>query len=116
MRVLVCGGRDYTDRGWLQSVLSRIHAASSITVLIHGRARGADSLAGEWAERNGVMVLEYAADWERYKKAAGAVRNQRMLDHGKPELVLAFPGGRGTADMVGRARDAGVRTIVIRSR
>ncbi len=89
MRVLVCGGRDYTDRGWLQSVLSRIHAASSITVLIHGRARGADSLAGEWAERNGVMVLEYAADWERYRKAAGAGRRIWWVGRGMRGFVLS---------------------------
>jgi len=109
MRVLVCGGRDFSDRTLLKATLD--HLAPS--VVISGGARGADALAAEWAEATGwnvggVHLEEFPADWTAHGKAAGPIRNQQMLDEGKPDLVVAFPGGRGTADMVRRARAAGV--------
>jgi hypothetical protein len=103
MRVLVCGGRDYGGKPIevlkLCSVLDEIHGATPITVLIHGDARGADRLAATWARRSGVSVESYQAEWNKYGKAAGHIRNVRMLEKGKPELVVAFPGGTGTEDM-----------------
>lgn len=58
-----------------------------------------------------VSCLTEIADWSKYGKAAGPMRNQKMLDEYKPDLVVALPGGRGTADMVSRARVAGVEVI-----
>lgn len=104
MRLLVCGGRDFTDRDWLYSVLDDIKPA----VVIHGAAPGADTLAGDWAKERGVPVEAYPADWDKHGRAAGPIRNSRMLREGKPDLVLAFPGGRGTANMVKQAGQAGV--------
>jgi hypothetical protein len=84
-------------------------------LLIHGGATGADTLAGYAAETLDVSfgatwgVVKYRADWKKHGKAAGFKRNQQMLDEGKPDLVIAFPGGKGTADMVRRAEAAGVR-------
>lgn len=104
MKVLVCGGRKYTDAETIDKVLSTL----DITILAHGGATGADSLAGEWAHRNHIPCNVFSADWRKYGKGAGPERNQRMLDQFKPDLVLAFPGGRGTADMVKRALAAGV--------
>jgi hypothetical protein len=109
MRVLVCGGRDYADDILLAEVLDDIDSQRRVTLLIEGEARGADTLARQWAERRRIPVRKYPADWEHDGKAAGPIRNQRMLDDGKPDLVVAFPGGRGTADMVRRANAAGVR-------
>lgn len=83
-----------------------------ITV-ISGGARGADFLARCYAKYCGWEYQEFLADWKKYKAAAGPIRNQWMLDEGKPDLVIAFPGGKGTADMVSRARKAGVRTVEI---
>lgn len=77
-------------------------------VIISGKAKGADTVAIEWAVVNWCSWEEYPADWEQYGKAAGPIRNQRMLDEGKPDLVIAFPGGTGTADMVRRAKAAGI--------
>lgn len=112
MRVLVCGGRDYRDKAFLWSVLDGLGppAASEI---ISGMAPGADSYAAEWAQRFGFPLHKFHADWKTHGKAAGPIRNQRMLDEGKPDLVVAFPGGRGTADMVRRARSAGVPVMEI---
>jgi hypothetical protein len=82
--------------------------AINVDAIIHGGARGADSMAGEFANETGIEEIVFPADWKMYGRRAGPIRNQQMLDEGKPDLVVAFPGGRGTADMVGRARTAGI--------
>lgn len=108
MVVLVCGGRSYSDGARLFEELEKIHTATPITLLVEGQARGADALANCWAKLAGIPTKRYPADWGRYGKAAGFIRNATMLADAKPELVVAFPGGRGTADMVRRARQANV--------
>ncbi len=107
--ILVCGGRDYVNRVHLFQVLTKIATEwpGQIT-LIHGGASGADSLAGEWAKLRGIRTTIYPADWKRDGRSAGPIRNSEMLIDGKPDLVVAFPGGRGTADMVTKARRAGI--------
>lgn len=106
-RVLVCGGRDWQDA---QAVHRRLDELQPEAVL-QGGASGADKAARAWARKHGVHCETWAADWKRKGKAAGPIRNQDMLDYGRPDLVLAFPGGRGTADIVRRARRAGVPVI-----
>lgn len=105
IRPLVCGGRDYSDRARLFQVLDHYHASSGgFSVVIHGAARGADNLAGEWAAARGLPVDAYPADWNRYGDAAGRIRNAKMLRDSKATHVIAFPGGRGTAHMMSIAR------------
>ena len=112
MRVLVTGGRDFSDRELLFEALDRLHAAHGFTALIHGDANGADRLSGEWATSRGISVEVHPADWKKHGRAAGPIRNQKMLEE-QPELVVAFPGGKGTADMVKKARQAGVEVFVV---
>ena len=109
--LLVCGGRSYADAARLVRVLDRVAERVEILAVRHGGARGADMLAGAWAESNGYTVQVYPADWERHGARAGPIRNQAMLDAHNPEIptsrvvaVVAFPGGAGTADMVRRAK------------
>lgn len=109
MRVLVCGGRDYHQFAAVDKALRQVHDQYGIDVLIHGAARGADSLGAKWAEQRGIPTLSFPADWDKHGRAAGHIRNAQMLDEGKPEGVVAFPGGRGTADMVRKARAAGIK-------
>jgi hypothetical protein len=112
MRVLVCGGRDYRDREAVAVALAPYKPAgaseASEHIIIHGGAPGADTLADEWCDVFGVRKRVFRADWNKHGRAAGPIRNRRMLEEGKPDLVLAFPGGRGTADMVRQAQAAGV--------
>jgi hypothetical protein len=108
LRVLACGGRDFNDTGLVRETLDRLHAQRGVSLLIHGAARGADRMAGEWAKSAGVPVLTFPADWDRHGRGAGPIRNARMLREGSPNYVVAFPGGRGTADMVLRSKDAGL--------
>jgi len=131
--VLVCGGREFgvmpdecpddqmalrferarRERLQLTEVLDQIHVERSIALLIHGDARCADRLAGEWAQDRGIPCRPFPADWQKHRRAAGPIRNKQMLVEGMPDLVVAFPGGRGTANMVGQARAAGIDVIEI---
>ena len=111
-RVLVCGGRDYDDR---DRVFSELDALQPIRMVIHGNARGADSLAQAWCVSRRVQAVACPAQWSKHGKRAGPMRNEAMLGH-SPDLVLAFQGGRGTADMVSRARKAGVRVVEVTAR
>lgn len=109
MKILVCGGRAFSNRAALFKALAAVHARKGITCVIHGAAPGADSLAGEWASRNGIPQQVFRADWKLYGKSAGPIRNRQMLCDGKPDGVVAFPGGRGTANMVKQATEAGLK-------
>ena len=117
MRVLVCGGRNYSDKGAVFAALDDLRQLHGRLTIIQGGAAGADHLARKWCERqNSVHMINEPADWKAHGRAAGPIRNQRMLDDHKPHLVLAFPGGRGTADMVRRAEAAGVLVMTIAPR
>ena len=117
MKVLVCGGRDYCEVEHLNYTLDQItnpyHGGKWSFELVCGMADGADTLAYNWAQKHGLTVHKFPADWEKYGKRAGYIRNQQMLDEGKPDLVIAFPGGKGTAMMVNLARKAGVEVIEV---
>jgi hypothetical protein len=115
MRVLVTGGRDFSDCLLLYRVLDGLHMDRTITTIIHGGAPGADSEAGEWAMCHYVPEKIHPADWLRYGRSAGPIRNQEMLAE-LPDLVVAFPGGRGTEDMVRRAKQAGLEVIEVTPR
>jgi hypothetical protein len=80
-------------------------------VVITGDEYGADRLTAEWAKVRSVTCEVYHADWLRFGREAGRIRNERMLAEGRPELVVAFPGGRSTAHIMGIARDAGIEVI-----
>lgn len=116
LTVVVTGGRDYADAAAVARTLDKVHAVHVISTLVHGAATGADTLAGKWAKSKGVpckAVPVKPADWEAHGPAAGPKRNQAMLDRFKPDLLVAFPGGAGTADCVRRARKAGIVVLVV---
>lgn len=103
MRVVVTGGRDYAESATVYATLDSL----GVTALAHGCASGADSLAWDWARKRGAVMRLYPADWEIGPRA-GPLRNQHMLTDFKPDLVVAFPGGKGTADCVRRAKRLGI--------
>lgn len=108
MRILVCGGRHYSDRVYAWGWLDQLHyGVEPVTEVIHGSATGADEIASGWAKSRGIKETAVPANWHLYGRAAGPLRNHRMLEL-RPDRVIAFPGGRGTADMTRQALDAGV--------
>ena len=123
MKLLVCGGRNYQDYATLSKVLNGLHKEYGFTTVIHGAAKGADSLADRWAKQHDIPVQAFPAQWRTheencspncrsnsYCRRAGFRRNEQMLLEGKPEMVVGFPGGAGTAGMLKLSRDAGVTT------
>lgn len=118
MRVLICGDRNWTNGNRIFKTLMQFHKEKPVTVVIEGEAPGADTLARRAAEELGICVMAFPANWNHFKRAAGPIRNQWMLNFGKPDLVLAFhsdiENSKGTKDMVNRAKKAGVKVRVIK--
>lgn len=129
MRVLVCGGRKYSDWKRVCAVLDELHKQHGIEMVIHGDAAGADYHADQWAKNRSVKPVPYPAKWndlsfpdanirrgkggKLYDTRAGSRRNQEMLDKERIDLVVAFPGGNGTADMVRKSRTAGIEVLIV---
>jgi predicted Rossmann-fold nucleotide-binding protein len=113
IRVCICGGRDYTDKSRVYAILNRLLTIRSDFVIISGGATGADSFAVDWAREKSHEYETYYADWKKHKKAAGPIRNRHMLKLGI-DLLIAFPGGTGTADMMKICENSGVRVLKIK--
>lgn len=115
---LVCGGRDFRDEEMLNLALDRLATEQGKPdLLVEGDARGADRMSGKWGIENGIPVKPIPANWTKYGRRAGPIRNQEMLDYcialcGDIK-VIAFPGGIGTANMKRIAGKAGVEVIEI---
>lgn len=111
MKLLVCGDRNWADQAAITQVLSELKP----TLVIEGDARGADKMAGLAADQLGIAKAVFPADWDKYHRAAGPIRNQQMLDQ-KPDLVLAFHddlmNSKGTKDMVKRSLKAQVPVVI----
>jgi hypothetical protein len=122
-RVLVCGGRDYDDRTrffhFMDRVLETIKGTGETpkrdVVIIHGAARGADTLADDYARERELRVIRYLADWKTHGRGAGPIRNKLMLTDGKPHVIIAFKGGNGTADMIQQGKKAGVPVYEVKN-
>lgn len=112
--VLVCGGRDFSDRRLMAEWL--VGRPPMPHLVIHDGARGADRMAGEIANENGIHAAEVKALWDFYPRKgpdnAGSLRNAAMLRL-KPDRVLAFPGGRGTANCITQAERLGIPVEVV---
>ena len=114
MRVLCCGDRFWTSYEIIRRELEKL---DDYTVIIEGCAKGADSISGYIARQLNYEVLEFPANWDKYGRAAGPIRNKQMLDEGKPDLVLAFHSdikrSKGTKNMIEQAKKRGIKVILI---
>lgn len=108
MRVLVFGGRDFHNERLAFKALNMLHKKYKFTCVIDGAASGADTLGYRWAKRNGVPTERYPANWAKFGRAAGPIRNRQMIEEGLPDIGVAFPGGRGTANMKEQLKKAGI--------
>jgi hypothetical protein len=114
MKILVCGGREFRNKDLLNRILdSTLGFKTPPRLIIHGGARGADNMAHLWALSKGIQTVKCEANWNYYKNAAGTRRNADMLLL-EPDLVIAFPGGFGTANMVRLAKKALIPVQVIK--
>lgn len=122
MVTIVCGSRSCKDRGFVWGALDVLHGKHGFTKVVHGFSgkvvddvvvEGADLFAAEWAVSRRVPVKGYPANWRDFGLSAGPIRNRQMLREETPELVVAFPGGRGTESMVVLSRCAKVRIVLV---
>ena len=112
MRLLICGDRNWSDINSISIIIKQYNPS----VVIEGEAKGADSCARIAAEHLGIEVLRFPADWQKYGRAAGPIRNSQMLKEGKPDVVVGFhldiDKSKGTRDMLTRAKKAGKPTFI----
>lgn len=128
--ILVCGGRNFGavrsykqgTNNWRRAALEYLFAlqmlddlfgefVSATTTVISGGATGADQIGIDWAHAMNIKYRVFHPEWQKHGKSAGPIRNQKMLDEGKPCHVIAFPGGKGTEHMMKIATQAGVQVI-----
>jgi hypothetical protein len=109
MKILVCGGRHYSDYKKVKAVLDE----QPITTIVHGDQSGADALADKYGKEKDIPVKRYPADWIPLGRAAGPIRNKKMLDMENPDMVIAFPGGPGTRNMVKQAQQRNIKVIEV---
>lgn len=113
-RILVCGDRNWSDADKIRDVLK---GYSRDSVVIHGGCSGADTIAGFVAKELGMTVIVFKAEWNKYGLSAGPIRNKKMLDEGKPDIVIAFhsdiASSKGTKNMISQSRAKGVETRLI---
>lgn len=116
LKVLVCGGRDFSDRDLVFSTLDAVrrkHGKSGLCI-VHGSCpTGADALAEEWAKSRQTAYLGIPAEWDVYGRAAGPIRNKRMRDEIKPDHCIAFRGGSGTLGMIDLMREVGIQPWLV---
>lgn len=116
MRIIICGSRDWTDKPRIHAEIDRLLARyGSELIIIHGVCEtGADSIANDYCIDKDIRIIPFPARWKTYGNRAGQIRNQEMIDRGKPQGVIAFDlGGTGTAGMMNKAREAGIPLIHI---
>jgi hypothetical protein len=116
--LLICGGRTFGRKVADYAVSNRaleqfVRARGVPDQVVVGDAAGADDLGRQWAVTRGIPTKVYHADWRRFGNSAGPMRNQLMIKDGKPTVVIAFPGGKGTNDCVARAKYAGIEVLQV---
>ncbi|EKQ0671028.1 DUF2493 domain-containing protein [Campylobacter novaezeelandiae] len=116
MKLLVCGGRDYKDIERFDKEMDNIFSLYQIDTIIEGGASGADNMAKNYALKNKIKLIEVKADWQHFGKAAGPIRNKKMLSMlDNNDCVLAFWNGisKGTKNMIEIARNKNIKVIII---
>lgn len=108
---IICGGRGFGDQALFDQTMQDLFDQFGCPErIVQGGATGADAMAGAFARKLGIKEEIVKPDWHLWGPVAGNKRNQKMLDDFNPDMVLAFPGGKGTKDMITRAelaRDTG---------
>lgn len=114
--VVVTGGRNFADYDLVRLTLDDVVERYDVNCLVQGGASGADALAKKYRRldaKRPLAMCEAKPNWKLHGKAAGPIRNRWMLENWKPLVVVAFPGGRGTADCVRQARELGLTVLEV---
>lgn len=117
--VLICGGRnlnniivwEWLEKYAIKKLEEHFNSHIKIDKVITGGALGADRGGSQWAISNNLYLIEFLANWKKYGKSAGIIRNKEMLNIGNPNIIIAFPGGNGTNNMIKISREKGIEII-----
>jgi hypothetical protein len=113
MRILVTGGREFTDQGRVFQELDARHFDTPVELIIEGGAQGVDRQARYWALEKGIPCMTFHACWDALGRAVAIpARNEWMIKYGQPDLCLAFPGGSGTLNMKNTAHKLGILVLL----
>jgi hypothetical protein len=112
MRVAVCGGKDFLAQNLISAVLNNLHREEYISEVLVGKCRGVDELVASWAIRTGIPVTYYESDWLSFGAEADDVRNQALVAE-QPYVIVLFPGGKRTANLLQKAVDVKHQRILI---
>ena len=111
MKVIIAGSRDITDVSLVQIAVDE--SGFDVTEVICGMARGVDTLGKEWADAKGIPVIKRPANWSRYRKEAGRIRNTEMAMEGEALIaIMDSKGTPGTSHMIRVARGYGLKVHV----
>jgi hypothetical protein len=110
MRLMLVGGRHFADEELVNAALTAVHHSLPVSVLIHGGSVGIGAAAEIWAAKAGVNIVRYPPP-RTGSRADNVRRDLFMLEDGRPDALLAFPGGRRTQKLTGFALDSGLQVI-----
>lgn len=113
MRVIIAGTRTITDPAIIAEAIAL--AGFDVTEVVSGGARGVDRLGEAWARARGIRVRVFPAEWARYGRRAGPVRNRTMAEHADALIAIWDGASRGTAVMIDAARARGLAIYVHRT-
>jgi hypothetical protein len=116
-KVLVCGSRNWDDQEVVDKVVLALRRKYNVHTVVQGEARGADTCGKRAGNKYGLTIKSYPAEWDKYGKGAGPIRNRKQFDREKPEIVVAFHddlyNSKGTLDMVKYAMSSELETIIV---
>lgn len=114
MKLAVVGSRTFNDYDLLKSYLDKIHEREPITYIVSGGAKGADSLSERWARENNIETIIFLPDWNKYKKAAGFIRNKDIINESDKVIAFWDEISKGTLSSINLAKDQNKKTIVVK--
>ena len=110
MKVIIAGSRHITDRDFVEQAIE--DSGFEITEVVCGKAQGVDTVGEEWANDNDIPVKPFPAEWKRYGRAAGPIRNREMAEYADALIAIPDIGSKGTANMIATAKKMGLSSYV----
>jgi len=111
MRVIIAGSRSITDQATVDAAVEA--SGFLITEVVSGTARGVDRLGEAWAQARSIPIVRFPADWDKYARAAGPIRNRQMAEYGEALIVVMVPKSRGSLNMVQTMKKFGKPSSVV---
>lgn len=113
MKVIIAGGRSFSDYNLLREVCDHMLQNQIEVEIVSGKARGADALGEKYAKEKGYTIKEFPADWEKYKKAAGYIRNKEMAKYADAAIVFWDGNSKGSKHMIELSQEYNLKIKVV---